>query len=209
MQLQHLTDAEIKEALLLKERLESLEKQDKCQESFMDFINHMWPEFICGRHHKIFAEKLEAIATGKINRLIVNMPPRHTKSEFASTYFPAWVMGRFPNKKIMQTTHTGELAVRFGRKVRNLMDGEDYGKVFPGVQLSADSKSAGRWETNKGGEYFAAGVGGAITGRGADLLIIDDPHSEQDALSMTQMEACWEWYTSGPRQRLQPRGAIV
>jgi predicted phage terminase large subunit-like protein len=118
-------------------------------------------------------------------------------------------MGKNPNKKIMQTTHTGELAVRFGRKVRNLMDGEEYKAIFPNVSLSADSKSAGRWETNKGGEYFAAGVGGAITGRGADLLIIDDPHSEQSALSNTAMEACYEWYTSGPRQRLQPKGAIV
>jgi len=209
MTMNSLSDAELKEALLLKERLNLLNKQDACQAGFMDFINHIWPEFICGRHHKIFAQKLEDIATGKINRLIVNMPPRHTKSEFASTYFPAWVMGKYPTKKIMQTTHTGELAVRFGRKVRNIMDTEEYKAVFPEVNLSADSKSAGRWETNKGGEYFAAGVGGAITGRGADLLIIDDPHSEQDALSMTAMDNAWEWYTSGPRQRLQPKGAIV
>ena len=89
------------------------------------------------------------------------------------------------------------------------MDTEEYEKIFPQVKLQADSKSAGRWETNGGGEYFAAGVGGAITGRGADLLIIDDPHSEQDALSINAMEACWEWYTSGLRQRLQPKGAIV
>jgi predicted phage terminase large subunit-like protein len=118
-------------------------------------------------------------------------------------------MGKQPKRKIMQTTHTGELAVRFGRKVRNMMDSEEYRQIFPKVELQADSKSAGRWETDKGGEYFAAGVGGAITGRGADLLIIDDPHSEQDALSPTAMEACWEWYTSGPRQRLQPGGAII
>jgi predicted phage terminase large subunit-like protein len=209
MTLETLSDSELKEALLLQERLQLLKKQDICEQTFLEFINHMWPEFICGRHHKIFAQKLEDIANGKINRLIVNMPPRHTKSEFASTYFPAWIMGKNPNKKIMQTTHTGELAVRFGRKVRNLMDGEEYKAIFPNVSLSADSKSAGRWETNKGGEYFAAGVGGAITGRGADLLIIDDPHSEQSALSNTAMEACYEWYTSGPRQRLQPKGAIV
>ena len=209
MSLETLSDSELKEALLLQERLQLLKKQDVCEQTFLEFINHMWPEFICGRHHKIFAQKLEDIANGKINRLIVNMPPRHTKSEFCSTYFPAWIMGKNPNKKIMQTTHTGELAVRFGRKVRNLMDGEEYKAIFPNVSLSADSKSAGRWETNKGGEYFAAGVGGAITGRGADLLIIDDPHSEQSALSNTAMEACYEWYTSGPRQRLQPKGAIV
>ena len=209
MNLAHLSDQEIKETLILKERLELLKKQQGCQETFLEFIDHMWPEFICGRHHKIFAEKLEDVANGKCNRLIINMPPRHTKSEFCSTYFPAWIMGKQPRRKIMQTTHTGELAVRFGRKVRNMMDAEEYKQIFPKVELRADSKSAGRWETDKGGEYFAAGVGGAITGRGADLLIIDDPHSEQDALSPTAMEACWEWYTSGPRQRLQPGGAII
>jgi hypothetical protein len=142
MNLTNLSDSELREAYLLQERLANLKKQEVCQDKFLDFINNIWPEFICGRHHKIFAQKLEDIATGKINRLIVNMPPRHTKSEFASTYFPAWIMGRTPNKKIMQTTHTGELAVRFGRKVRNLMDSEDYTKIFPDVSLSADSKSA-------------------------------------------------------------------
>ena len=205
----HLSDSEIRETLMLQERLALIEQQKECQGSFLEFINYMWPEFICGRHHKIFAQKLEEVAEGKCKRLIINMPPRHTKSEFCSTYFPAWIMGKQPNRKIMQTTHTGELAVRFGRKVRNMMDTEEYKKIFSKVELQADSKSAGRWETNKGGEYFAAGVGGAITGRGADLLIIDDPHSEQDALSPTAMEACWEWYTSGPRQRLQPGGAII
>lgn len=209
MSFNHLSDAEIKEALALRERLDLLKKQEICKTNFLEFIDHMWDGFICGRHHKIFAEKLEGIANGTIKRLIVNMPPRHTKSEFASTYFPAWIMGRDPSRKIMQTTHTGELAVRFGRKVRNMMDSDIYKQIFPEVHLSSDSKSAGRWETNKSGEYFAAGVGGAITGRGADLLIIDDPHSEQDAMSPTAMESCWEWYTSGPRQRLQPGGSIV
>ena len=209
MSFNHLSDAEIKEALALRERLNLLKKQEICKTNFLEFIDHMWDGFICGRHHKIFAEKLEGIANGTIKRLIVNMPPRHTKSEFASTYFPAWIMGRDPSRKIMQTTHTGELAVRFGRKVRNMMDSDIYKQIFPEVSLSSDSKSAGRWETNKSGEYFAAGVGGAITGRGADLLIIDDPHSEQDAMSPTAMESCWEWYSSGPRQRLQPGGSIV
>ena len=179
MKLAHLSDQEIKETLVLQERLETLNKQEQCHNSFLFYVEQMWPEFICGRHHEIFAQKLEDVANGKINRLIVNMPPRHTKSEFCSTYFPAWIMGKQPNRKIMQTTHTGELAVRFGRKVRNMMDSVEYKRIFDNVELQADSKSAGRWETNKGGEYFAAGVGGAITGRGADLLIIDDPHSEQ------------------------------
>jgi len=209
MNFSQLTETELKEALMLKEKLDGFETQDKCQNDFLEYVQHMWPEFICGRHHKIFAEKLNKVATGEIKRLIVNMPPRHTKSEFASTFFPSFIMGKKPKMKIMQTTHTGELAVRFGRKVRNLMDQKEYKEVFPEVKLQADNKSAGRWETNKGGEYFAAGVGGAVTGRGADLLIIDDPHSEQDALSPNALESAWEWYTSGPRQRLQPGGAIV
>jgi predicted phage terminase large subunit-like protein len=209
MNFSQLTETELKEALMLKEKLDGFETQDKCQNDFLFYVEHMWPEFICGRHHKIFAEKLNKVATGEIKRLIVNMPPRHTKSEFASTYFPSFIMGKKPKMKIMQTTHTGELAVRFGRKVRNLMDQKEYKEVFPEVKLQADNKSAGRWETNKGGEYFAAGVGGAVTGRGADLLIIDDPHSEQDAMSPNALESAWEWYTSGPRQRLQPGGAIV
>ena len=171
MNFSKLTETELKEALMLKEKLDGFETQARCQDDFLFYVEHMWPEFICGRHHKIFADKLNKVATGEIKRLIVNMPPRHTKSEFASTFFPSFIMGKKPKMKIMQTTHTGELAVRFGRKVRNLMDQKEYKEVFPEVKLQADNKSAGRWETNKGGEYFAAGVGGAVTGRGADLLI--------------------------------------
>ena len=100
------------------------------------------------------------------------------------------------------------MAISFGRKAKHLIDSEEYSKIFQ-TRLQEDSKAAGRWETAQGGEYFAAGVGGAITGRGADLLIIDDPHSEQDALSPTALESAYEWYTSGPRQRLQPGGKIV
>ena len=136
------------------------------------------------------------------------MPPRHTKSEFASYLLPAWMVGRNPKLKIIQATHTGELAIRFGRKAKNLIDSDHYKKIFS-TKLQEDSKAAGRWETAQWGEYFAAGVGGAITGRCADLLIIDDPHSEQDALSATALESAYEWYTSGPRQRLQPGGKIV
>jgi len=185
------------------------EKQEKSQNDFLSFVKEVWPEFIQGHHHKVYAEKLDRVARGELKRLIVNMPPRHTKSEFASHLFPAYFMGRNPKAKLIQTTHTGELSIRFGRKTKNLLESDEYAEIFPGVRLAADSKAAGRWESNHGGEYFAAGVGGAITGRGADLLIIDDPHSEQDALSPTVLDGHYEWYTSGPRQRLQPGGAIV
>jgi len=195
--------------LKLELRLAKLDETKSCQESFIQYVKKIWPEFIHGAHHTMIAKKFEDIANGKNKRLIINMPPRHTKSEFASFLLPSWIIGRDPKTKIIQTTHTAELAVNFGRKVRNLLDTQEYRNIFPDVRLQADSKAAGRWSTNHGGEYFAAGVGGAITGRGADLLIIDDPHSEQDALSETAMEHAYEWYTSGPRQRLQPGGAIV
>jgi len=199
----------LKKLAKLYERLSALESSSRSRKTFLDFVKFVWPGFVAGRHHHIVAEKLEAVANGTLKRLIINMPPRHTKSEFASYLFPAWFIGRMPTKKIMQATHTADLSIRFGRKVRNLMDGEDYKKVFPDVHLRADSKAAYRWETGDGGEYYAAGVGGSIAGRGADLFIVDDPHSEQDALSPTALENAWEWYMSGPRQRLQPGGAIV
>ena len=182
--------------------------QNKAKDDFLSFVKCVWPDFIEGPHHRHIAKKFNKLATGEIKRLIVNMPPRHTKSEFASYLLPSWMVGRNPKLKIIQATHTGELAIRFGRKSKNLIDSAEYHKIFK-TRLQEDSKAAGRWETAQGGEYFAAGVGGAITGRGADLLIIDDPHSEQDALSESAMENAYEWYTSGPRQRLQPGASIV
>ena len=196
---------EFLEAATLAKQKRSIEKS---QNDFMSFVKRVWPEFIEGSHHKKIAEKFNLLANGKIKRLIINMPPRHTKSEFASFLLPAWMIGQRPKLKIIQTTHTTELAVRFGRKAKTLMDTEEYKQVFK-TRLREDSQAAGKWETEQGGEYYAAGVGSAITGRGADLLIIDDPHSEQDALNVDALERAYEWYTSGPRQRLQPGGAIV
>ena len=193
--------------------LEQLKTKEQAQDKFMAFVKQVWPNFINGKHHERMAAAFERVASGEVKRLIINMPPRHTKSEFASYLLPAWFLGKFPQKKVIQTSHTAELAVGFGRKVRNLVDSEQYAKVFPGVHLRSDSKAAGRWSTSGNGEYFAIGVGGTVTGKGADLLIIDDPHSEQEAkLASTNPEVfdnVYEWYTSGPRQRLQPGGAIV
>ena len=207
--LESMSPEEQKRFYQLYTRNEKLKLNANAKEDFMSFVKTVWPGFVEGRHHKIIAEKFNKIANGSLKRLIVNMPPRHTKSEFASYLFPAYIMGKNPQTKIIQTSHTAELSQRFGRKTKQLIDSGEYKEVFPETTLQADSKAAGRWDTSAGGEYFAAGVGGAITGRGADLLIIDDPHSEQDALSLTAMENAYEWYTSGPRQRLQPGGAIV
>ena len=195
------------------QHLERLKTRKDAQEHFMTFVDKVWPTFISGRHHSKMASAFERVAKGECKRLIINMPPRHTKSEFASYLLPAWFLGKYPHKKVIQTSHTAELAVGFGRKVRNLVAQEVYTDLFPGVGLQADSKAAGRWATNHNGDYFAIGVGGAVTGKGADLLIIDDPHSEQEAalaeINPDIYDKTYEWYTSGPRQRLQPGGAIV
>ena len=195
------------------DKLAELKKRKLAQDKFLAFVKEVWPTFIAGRHHAKMADAFERVANGTCKRLIINMPPRHTKSEFASYLLPAWFLGKYPHKKIIQCSHTAELAVGFGRKVRNLVDTDAYKAIFPDLALASDSKAAGRWNTNKQGDYFAIGIGGAVTGKGADVLIIDDPHSEQEAalaeVNPDIYDKTYEWYTSGPRQRLQPGGAIV
>jgi len=205
-----LSPSKQKEVLTLLDQLSAAKNKALSQKDFLSFVKEVWPAFIEGAHHKIMADAFNRIADGTLKRLIVNMPPRHTKSEFASHLFPAWYLGRFPDRKVIQTAHTAELAVGFGRKVRNLVGSEVYQKIFNDVSLSTDSKAAGRWNTNQDGDYFAIGVGGAVTGKGADILIVDDPHSEQEAAlnDPSVYDKTYEWYTSGPRQRLQPGGAI-
>jgi len=210
-QIGQLPDYQCRELLDQLKTLEDAKTRERVKSSFLPFVKEMWSAFIEGHHHEIMAEAFEKVARGELKRLIINMPPRHTKSEFASHMLPAWFLGQFPDKKVIQTAHTAELAVGFGRKVRNLVNSEDYQALFPNTALQADSKAAGRWNTSQGGEYFAIGVGGAVTGKGADLLIIDDPHSEQEGSSADPavFDRTHEWYTSGPRQRLQPGGAII
>ena len=211
--LPNLPEAQLRDLYASLEEHEIIEKRENAANNFMDFVHKVWPTFIDGAHHARMARAFEKVARGECKRLIINMPPRHTKSEFASYLLPAWFLGKFPHKKVIQTSHTAELAVGFGRKVRNLVDSEVYKGIFSNTSLQADSKAAGRWNTSKGGDYFAIGVGGAVTGKGADILIIDDPHSEQEAalaeVNPEIYDKVYEWYTSGPRQRLQPGGSII
>ncbi|HAT67251.1 MAG TPA: hypothetical protein DCS66_22095 [Flavobacteriaceae bacterium] len=195
--------------LLTDYKKELTKKQGK--EKFLDFIKHVYPDYKVGAHHARLAKLFEEIAEGKRKRVIVNIAPRHGKSELISYLAPAWFLGKHPTKKVIMASHTADLAVNFGRRVRNLVGSDSYKDVFPDVSLQADSKSASRWGTNFNGEYFAIGVGGALAGRGADLFIIDDPHSEQDAkLGKPDIFLpAWEWFQSGPLQRLMPGGAII
>ena len=197
-------------AELLKTYQSELNKQ-LSSESFLDFVQHVYPGYKVGAHHARLAQIFEDIAAGKKKRVIVNIAPRHGKSELISYLAPAWFLGKYPQKKVIMASHTADLAVNFGRRVRNLVGSESYKEIFPTVELQADSKSASRWGTNFNGEYFAIGVGGALAGRGADLFIIDDPHSEQEAKQgrADVFLPAWEWFQSGPIQRLMPGGAII
>jgi predicted phage terminase large subunit-like protein len=186
-----------------------LQAQERAQTSFLDFCRYVWPEMIVGEHHRLIAEKLDRVVEGKCKRLMIAMPPRHGKSQMGSYLFPAYLMGRLPQSKLIVGSHTAELAQRFGRMIRNLVSEDRYRELFPQMTLSADSKAAGRWDTSQGGEAFFIGKGGAMTGRGGNIVILDDILDEQDALSDTAMDNTFEWYTSGPRQRLQPDGAII
>lgn len=197
------------EQMRLELRLRLLELQEKASEKFLDFCRYVWPEMLVGEHHRIIAEALDRVIAGKCKRLMIAMPPRHGKSQMGSYLFPAYLMGRDPRSKLIVASHTAELAQRFGRMIRNLMEEDKYKELFPNMLLSVDSKAAGRWNTQQGGEAFFIGKGGAMTGRGGDVIILDDILDEQDAMSDTAMENTWEWYTSGPRQRLQPNGSIV
>jgi predicted phage terminase large subunit-like protein len=185
--------------------------QNLGQEDLLSFAEHVYPGYKIGPHHRRLAKIFEDIANGKKKRVVVNIAPRHGKSELISYLAPAWFLGKYPHKKVIMASHTADLAVNFGRRVRNLVNMDSYRDIFPQIELQQDSKSASRWGTNFNGEYFAIGVGGALAGRGADLFIIDDPHSEQEAKQGRPdvFLPAWEWFQSGPIQRLMPGGAIV
>lgn len=202
---------EQRQILLVTEEFERRAFAKQCRDDLLAFCQHMDPEYVVAAHHRKLAELLMDIAFGRKDRIAVSIPPRHGKSHLISTLFPAWFLGKFPNKKVLMASHTGDLAVDFGRKVRNIIATDQYQNIFPGISLAQDSKSAGRWSTNKGGEYFACGVGASIAGRGADLLLVDDPHSEQDLLAgnFDELEKAYKWFTFGARTRLMSGGRIA
>jgi len=206
-----LPDKQKRRVLELLKTYDAQMTQNLGKDSFLDFVKHVYPGYKVGPHHYRLAEIFEAIARGEKKRVIVNIAPRHGKSELISYLAPAWFLGKYPHKKVIMASHTADLAVNFGRRVRNLVGSETYKDIFPQIELQSDSKSASRWGTNFNGEYFAIGVGGALAGRGADLFIIDDPHSEQEAKTgrADVFLPAWEWFQSGPLQRLMPGGAII
>lgn len=197
----------------LLEAWEGEELRKKARTSFLDFTRYTWDGFIEGAHHRTMAKAFDKVVTGSSKRLIINVAPRHGKSELTSIRLPAYFLGHNPGGKIIAASHTSDLATGFGRKVRDFIQDAPYQRVFPDTIVRSDAKAAGRWATTAGGEYYAVGVGGALAGRGADLAVIDDPHSEQDAIMGEFNPEIWDktfdWFNTGPRQRLQPGGRIA
>ena len=181
------------------------------RESMLGFATHVYPGFKVGPHHRKLSKIFEDVIAGKKKRVIINIAPRHGKSEFSSYLFPAYFLGKYPDKKIIMGTHTAGLSEDFGRRVRNLIESDEYQELYPDTRIADDQKAAGKWSTGAGGQYYAAGVGGALAGRGADLFVIDDPHSEQDVKTNSRLafDTAWSWFQTGPLQRLMPGGAII
>jgi len=174
------------------------------------FCAMSYPKFELAHHHRLIVDKLEAIERGEIDRLLIFLPPRHGKSLIGSTLFPAWFLGRHPEWSIIASSYGAELATDFGRRVRNLVSDGLFQSIFPAAKLAGDSTAAHRFSLSKGGNYYAVGAGGPITGRGADLLLIDDPiKSREDANSESYRRQLHEWYESVAYTRLQPEGAVV
>ena len=195
----------------LLEAREEKHRRTRAQQDVLGFAHYIYPGFKEGAHHRKLSKLFEDVVEGRKTRLIINIAPRMGKSEFSSYLFPAYFLGRFPNKKIIMGTHTASLSEDFGRRIKNLIETDPYKTLFPDTEVTEDQKAAGKWSTTKGGQYYAVGVGGSIAGRGADLFIIDDPHSEQDikAGTRTPFDAAWNWFQTGPLQRLMPGGAII
>jgi len=173
------------------------------------FVPYMDDALVPAHHHRLLIEQLHKVDRGEVKRLMVFWPPGHAKSKYSSEYGPAWWIGRNKRKTIIHASYGTDFAERFGRKIRNIVRTPEFERVF-GVTLAADSRAAGEWETVDGGEYKAAGVGAGITGRRADLGLIDDPvKSRKEADSPTYRQNAWEWYLADFRTRLKPGGAVV
>ena len=205
-------NAETEAHLGLRDRLFSLSKK-VCNEDFLSFVRKMAPTLVSdwkmGRHIEVISNKLKQLESGEIKRLMVFLPPRSSKSVICSKLFPAWYMGKNPEHEILTVSHSDQLSSDFGRSVRDIVSTEIYTKIFPGVTLRSDVRAAGKWKTNLGGTYYAAGVRSQIAGRGAHIAILDDVMSEEDSYSEAGRKYVKDWYPAGLRTRIMPNGSIL
>ena len=202
---------EAAELLAMFDELEERKLIQAAQDDFLAFIAAIDKNYKFGAHLKRLGNLLMDVEENIKNRIAVSMAPRMGKSQMISIYYPAWYLGRHPDHKVIVASHTSDLAVKMARKVRNLIQSAEYARIFPGTKIASDAKAAQQWNTAVGGEYFAIGVGGALAGRGANLIIADDPLSEQDikAGNTSSLDGVYEWFSAGLRTRLMPNGAIA
>lgn len=185
-------------------------KKPAKQPTLLEYAALQQPGFLHPWHIELLAEKLEAVERGEIRRLMVFMPPRHGKSVLCSQLFPAWYLGKHPDRGIICASYAQELADDFGRKVRNLVRSQEHEEAFPESRMAGDSAAAKRFDMTRKGTYFAVGRGSAITGRGADVLLIDDPIKDRkEADSDTIRRALKDWYSEVAYTRRQPAAAVV
>ncbi len=201
---------ESKNGLREKEKaMKELARRELARRKLINFIKFRFPSYDTNWHHRIIADALQRVESGKLKRLMISLPPRNGKSELVSVNFPAWCMGRNKDRSIIAASYGAELATDFGRKVRNIMDSPEFKTLFD-AKLAPDAKAKGSWATNGRGEYNAVGVGGAITGKGGSIVIVDDPiKNREEADSEVNSEKVWDWYRSTLRTRLTPDGAII
>lgn len=193
---------------------QELAKRILARKRLLPFVERFNPDYLAGWVHKDICQRLEKfseqVANKESPRLMLFMPPRHGKSTLASVAFPAWHLGRHPNHEFISCSYSGSLAMNFSRKVRQLLREPVYKNVFEKSRLDKDSQSIESWQTTQGGGYVAAGVGGGITGKGAHVMVIDDPvKNREDAESDNNRDATWDWYTSTAYTRLSPGGGIL
>lgn len=202
--------AEAAELLAMFDELEERKRVQAAQDDFLAFIAAIDKSYKFGAHLKRLGNLLMDVEQNIKNRIAVSMAPRMGKSQMISIYYPAWYLGRHPDHKVIVASHTADLAVVMARKVRNLIQSPEYARIFPNTKIASDAKAAAQWNTTQGGEYFAIGVGGALAGRGAHLIIADDPLSEQDikAGNTNSLDTAYEWFSAGLRTRLMPDGKI-
>lgn len=180
------------------------------REGLMSFCYLTCPGYEINWHHQRIANALHGVATGRIKRLVITMPPRHGKTELASIRFAPWLLIRRPRASIIAATYAQDYADELGRKARAVMSGSAYRCLFPHSALTADNRAVSRWQTVSGGSYYAVGVGGPLTGRGADVLLVDDPHkNREEAESKVMRDRVWDWFRSTAYTRLEKDGAVV
>jgi len=208
--LKSMPHAEAAELLAMFDELEERKSVQAARDDFLAFIAAVDKNYKFGAHLKRLGTLLMDVEENVKNRIAVSMAPRMGKSQMISIYYPAWYLGRHPDHKVIVASHTADLAVVMARKVRNLIQSAEYARIFPGTKIASDAKAAAQWNTTAGGEYFAIGVGGALAGRGAHLIIADDPLSEQDikAGNTNSLDNAYEWFSAGLRTRLMPEGKI-